>query len=618
MIVQHEQQHDETMLATHQLRSGPAVLHAPPPPEPSRPVGGGGAGAGRRVHHGHRHRPVGAGQRAPGAPGRPAGVRHRRRAGDQRRSTRPSSPTAATREPRWWSPAGWAHRRPGGSSSAPMHWRRDGDDWSLPALRPVGPRSRRRAGGARLLVRGAGVRGVGRQAAADRGGVGEGGPVGPGDRAVPPLPLGGRRPDRRRTPTSASGTCGRRRWARTRPAPRRWACTSSSATSGSGRRPRSDGHPGLHRVPLPGILGGLLRRRTTGCCAAARSAPTGPPAGAPSATGTIRSAGRSSAASAAPATPDRTSRTGERRGPVAGRAGALMCRHLAYLGPPVTAGRAAVRPAALAGAAVLGAPRHARRRHDQRRRVRRRLVPGRAASRCATGGRSRCGATRPSPQLAAVTRVRRGAGGGALGHRRDAGARRRGGAVRRGALAVQPQRCGPRLAGLRGRRSPPACRCVTCSPWTPPPTRRCSGRWCGTGCAPASTAAEAVGRDGGRRSPPPRPGRGSTCCSPTGDRAVASVAGHALSVRAGAGSVLVASEPLDDDPGWRPVPDGHLVVATAGEVRVVHCRPGCASPGRHATVDRTEERTDDRGTAGDLPRRAATWTAACATTSGPG
>ncbi|MET7396131.1 ergothioneine biosynthesis protein EgtB [Dactylosporangium sp. NPDC005572] len=32
MIVQHEQQHDETMLATHQLRVGPAVLSAPPPP----------------------------------------------------------------------------------------------------------------------------------------------------------------------------------------------------------------------------------------------------------------------------------------------------------------------------------------------------------------------------------------------------------------------------------------------------------------------------------------------------------------------------------------------------------------------------------------------------------
>lgn len=32
MIAQHEQQHDETMLATHQLRSGPAVLTAPAPP----------------------------------------------------------------------------------------------------------------------------------------------------------------------------------------------------------------------------------------------------------------------------------------------------------------------------------------------------------------------------------------------------------------------------------------------------------------------------------------------------------------------------------------------------------------------------------------------------------
>ncbi|WP_084713804.1 ergothioneine biosynthesis protein EgtB [Streptacidiphilus rugosus] len=31
MIAQHEQQHDETMLATHQLRRGPAVLHAPKP-----------------------------------------------------------------------------------------------------------------------------------------------------------------------------------------------------------------------------------------------------------------------------------------------------------------------------------------------------------------------------------------------------------------------------------------------------------------------------------------------------------------------------------------------------------------------------------------------------------
>jgi iron(II)-dependent oxidoreductase len=36
MVAQHEVQHDETMLATHQLRSGPAVLSAaPPPPAPA-------------------------------------------------------------------------------------------------------------------------------------------------------------------------------------------------------------------------------------------------------------------------------------------------------------------------------------------------------------------------------------------------------------------------------------------------------------------------------------------------------------------------------------------------------------------------------------------------------
>src|SRR5689334_18298123 len=40
MIVQHEQQHAETMLATHQLRRGPAVLGAAPPPEPGAPVRG--------------------------------------------------------------------------------------------------------------------------------------------------------------------------------------------------------------------------------------------------------------------------------------------------------------------------------------------------------------------------------------------------------------------------------------------------------------------------------------------------------------------------------------------------------------------------------------------------
>src|SRR5262249_9160011 len=40
MIVQHEQQHDETMLATHQLRGGGPLLPSPPPPCSSLPVTG--------------------------------------------------------------------------------------------------------------------------------------------------------------------------------------------------------------------------------------------------------------------------------------------------------------------------------------------------------------------------------------------------------------------------------------------------------------------------------------------------------------------------------------------------------------------------------------------------
>ncbi|GAA2661639.1 ergothioneine biosynthesis protein EgtC [Paractinoplanes durhamensis] len=48
---------------------------------------------------------------------------------------------------------------------------------------------------------------------------------------------------------------------------------------------------------------------------------------------------------------------------------------------------------------------------------------------------------------------------------------------------------------------------------------------------------------------------------------VATTAGHALSVRSDAGAVLVASEPLDVHPAWRPVPDRTLLVATATALR---------------------------------------------------
>ena len=48
-----------------------------------------------------------------------------------------------------------------------------------------------------------------------------------------------------------------------------------------------------------------------------------------------------------------------------------------------------------------------------------------------------------------------------------------------------------------------------------------------------------------------------------GHTVVATTCGHSLWLRSGAGTALVSSEPLDDDPTWRQVPDRHLVVATA-------------------------------------------------------
>jgi len=50
---------------------------------------------------------------------------------------------------------------------------------------------------------------------------------------------------------------------------------------------------------------------------------------------------------------------------------------------------------------------------------------------------------------------------------------------------------------------------------------------------------------------------------------------HALAVRTDEWSALVASEPLDTDPGWRPVPDRHLVTAVPG---FHSCVPLAASP----------------------------------------
>ena len=54
-----------------------------------------------------------------------------------------------------------------------------------------------------------------------------------------------------------------------------------------------------------------------------------------------------------------------------------------------------------------------------------------------------------------------------------------------------------------------------------------------------------------------------------GSSIVATTLGHALSVRRGGKSVLVSSEPLDDDPAWRPVPDRTLLAAGPSDLTLI-------------------------------------------------
>jgi len=137
MIVQHEQQHDETMLATHQLRVGPPVLSAPPPPPAAVPVSGevlvpGGpftmgtstdpwALDNERPAH-EVHVPAFAIDAAP-----VTNARYAEFLAD-----------GGYQRPELWSEEGWRHRTEAGLT-APMHWRRDGDGWAYTRFGRTGP-----------------------------------------------------------------------------------------------------------------------------------------------------------------------------------------------------------------------------------------------------------------------------------------------------------------------------------------------------------------------------------------------------------------------------------------------------------------------------------------------
>jgi gamma-glutamyl hercynylcysteine S-oxide synthase len=128
MIVQHEQQHDETMLATHQLRAGEPVLHAPPPPRSA------GAPTPAEVL-------VPAGPFTMGTSAEPWALDNERPA---HRVELPAfvidaAPVTNGRylefieaggytDPRWWSEAGWRHRTEEGLE-APRFWSRESGRW---------------------------------------------------------------------------------------------------------------------------------------------------------------------------------------------------------------------------------------------------------------------------------------------------------------------------------------------------------------------------------------------------------------------------------------------------------------------------------------------------------
>lgn len=127
MVIQHEQQHSETMLATHQLRRGAPVLTATDPPAP------------RAIAPGEVLVP--GGTFAMGTSAHPWALDNERPAHfvDIRSfwmDTHPVTNAAYQafiadggydRE-RWWTAAGWRHRQEA-RLAAPLFWRREGDSW---------------------------------------------------------------------------------------------------------------------------------------------------------------------------------------------------------------------------------------------------------------------------------------------------------------------------------------------------------------------------------------------------------------------------------------------------------------------------------------------------------
>ena len=192
MIAQHEQQHAETMLATHQLRKGEPVLTAPPPPDRPHPAG---------------PRPARCWFRAVRSPWAPRRIRGRWTTSDPRirspctafwMDTVPVTNAdyqdfiadGGYRQRRWWHPDGLAASCRTSGCFAPLFWRRDGREWLRRRFGRLRTGAGRRTGHARVLVRGRRLRPMGGQAATHGGRMGEGRPPRSGVRHGPAVPVG--------------------------------------------------------------------------------------------------------------------------------------------------------------------------------------------------------------------------------------------------------------------------------------------------------------------------------------------------------------------------------------------------------------------------------------------
>ncbi|WP_435057931.1 ergothioneine biosynthesis protein EgtB [Streptomyces sp. bgisy060] len=145
MIAQHEQQHDETMLITHQLRKGPVVLTAPPPPAPeSGPLPTEVLVPGGPFTMGTSSEPWALDNERPAHP-REVPAFHIDTTPVTNGAYLAFMTDGGYADRRWWQPEGWAQLREHGIA-APLFWRRDGGQWlrrrfgvteQVPAEEPV-------------------------------------------------------------------------------------------------------------------------------------------------------------------------------------------------------------------------------------------------------------------------------------------------------------------------------------------------------------------------------------------------------------------------------------------------------------------------------------------------